>query len=113
MKELIVLLNGHEAGSLKSERGKSTFTYADSWRTSDNAFPLSISMPLTAREHSSRTVEPFIWGLLPDNDDVLKSWGKKFQVSQRNAFDLLSHVGEDCAGAIQFVMPERTRLYSA
>ncbi len=107
MKELIVLLNGSEAGRLKLDRGKSTFVYAENWRASGDAFPMSMSMPLTAREHSHRNVEPFIWGLLPDNDDVLKSWGKKFQVSQRNAFDLLSHVGEDCAGAIQFVKPER------
>jgi serine/threonine-protein kinase HipA len=107
MKELIVLLNGREAGTLRNERGKSSFTYADSWRASDDAFPLSMSMPQSAKDHSHRTVEPFIWGLLPDNDDVLKSWGKKFQVSQRNAFDLLSYVGEDCAGAIQFVAAEK------
>jgi serine/threonine-protein kinase HipA len=107
MKELIVLLNGREAGILQYERGKSSFTYAESWRTWADRYPLSMSMPLSASDHSHRTVEPFIWGLLPDNDDVLKSWGKKFQVSQRNAFDLLSHVGEDCAGAIQFVRPEK------
>jgi serine/threonine-protein kinase HipA len=107
MKELIVLLRGREAGRLHSERGKTTFTYAESWRAGADAFPISMSMPLAAKDHSHRTVEPFIWGLLPDNDDVLKSWGKKFQVSQRNAFDLLSHVGEDCAGAIQFVRPEK------
>jgi serine/threonine-protein kinase HipA len=107
MKELIVLLNGQVAGTLKSERGKVSFTYANSWRASDDAFPLSLSMPLAANDHPHRTVEPFLWGLLPDNDDVLKNWGKKFQVSQRSAFDLLSHVGEDCAGAIQFVKPER------
>src|SRR5262249_48762208 len=31
----------------------------------------------------------------------------KFQVSARNVFALISHVGEDCAGAVQFVTPER------
>jgi serine/threonine-protein kinase HipA len=105
MKELLVLLNGREAGMLRREGGKSSFAYAESWRASGDAFPLSMSMPMTARDHSNRTVEPFIWGLLPDNEDVLTRWGKKFQVSPRNAFDLLSHVGEDCAGAIQFVLP--------
>jgi serine/threonine-protein kinase HipA len=107
MNELLVLLNGREAGTLRREGAKVTFTYAESWREAGDAFPLSMSMPMTSRGHSNRTVEPFIWGLLPDNDDVLKSWGKKFQVSQRNAFDLLSHVGEDCAGAIQFVRPDK------
>jgi serine/threonine-protein kinase HipA len=107
MKDLIVLLNGRQAGMLSSDKGKTTFSYSESWRTTGDAFPLSMSMPLTSIDHPHRTVEPFIWGLLPDNNDVLKSWGKKFQVSQRNAFDLLSHVGEDCAGAIQFVRQEK------
>lgn len=110
MKKLIVLLNGREAGQLRNEAGKTSFTYAESWRTSSDTFPLSTSMPLTAREHSHRTVEPYIWGLLPDNDQVLKSWAQRFQVSPRNAFSLLSYVGEDCAGAVQFVRPENLEI---
>jgi serine/threonine-protein kinase HipA len=106
MKELIVLLNEREAGRLRSEGGKTSFTYAESWRISNDTFPLSLSMPLTAKEHSYHSAEPYIWGLLPDNDQVLKSWAQRFQVSPRNAFELLSHVGEDCAGAVQFVRPE-------
>jgi len=31
----------------------------------------------------------------------------KFHVSARNAFGLIACVGEDCAGAVQFVRPER------
>jgi hypothetical protein len=34
-------------------------------------------------------------------------WGRRFQVSARNAFALMVHVGEDCAGAVQFVRLER------
>jgi serine/threonine-protein kinase HipA len=45
--------------------------------------------------------------LLPDNEKVLDQWGKKFQVSSRNAFGLITGVGEDCAGAVQFVRPDR------
>ena len=59
------------------------------------------------REHGPSVVQAFLWGLLPDNELVLGRWATKFQVSARNAFALISHVGEDCAGAIQFVMPER------
>jgi len=44
---------------------------------------------------------------LPDNEMVLERWARKFQVSARNVFGLISHVGEDCAGAIQFVRPDR------
>ena len=52
----------------------------------------------------------FCRGLLPDNPAVVEAWGKRFQVSPRNPFDIIKHVGEDCAGALQFVRPERLDL---
>lgn len=106
MNELIVLLDGGEAGTVTSDKGRLTFSYTDSWRNAPNAFPLSLSMPLAAKVHTNAAMEPFVWGLLPDNEQVLRSWGQKFQVSPRNAFALISHVGEDCAGAVQFVRHE-------
>jgi serine/threonine-protein kinase HipA len=41
---------------------------------------------------------------------VVKAWGKRFQISPGNPFDVLKHMGEDCAGALQFVRPERLEL---
>ena len=64
-------------------------------------------MPLSAAEYGPDVVEAFLWGLLPDNEQVLERWAQKFHVSARNVFALISHVGEDCAGAAQFVPPER------
>jgi serine/threonine-protein kinase HipA len=64
-------------------------------------------MPLPSAEHGHAKVEAFLWGLLPDNDRVLENWAKRFQVSSRKAFRLIGNVGEDCAGAVQFVRPER------
>jgi serine/threonine-protein kinase HipA len=64
-------------------------------------------MPLANAEHGHRKIEPFLWGLLPDNEIVLAQWARRFQVSPRNVFGLISGVGEDCAGAVQFVRPER------
>ena len=84
-----------------------TFVYDDEWRQASDAYPLSLSMPLAARQHGRAVIEAFLWGLLPDNERVLDRWAAKFQVSARNVFALISHVGEDCAGAVQFVTPER------
>jgi len=64
-------------------------------------------MPLTATKHGDSVVRAFVWGLLPDNNEVLRRWGQDFHVSPRNPFRLLAHVGEDCAGAVQFVRPDR------
>ena len=106
--ELVALLDGKEVGRVhRDARGRLTFVYDDEWRKSADAYPLSLSMPLGAKEHGRSVVEAFLWGLLPDNDRVLDRWAAKFQVSARNVFALIAHVGEDCAGAVQFVTPER------
>jgi serine/threonine-protein kinase HipA len=108
MTELVVLLGGKEIGRVHNDaRGRLTFVYDDAWRQAADAYPLSLSMPLAAKEHGRAVIEAFLWGLLPDNDRVLARWAAKFQVSARNVFALISHVGEDCAGAVQFVTPER------
>jgi serine/threonine-protein kinase HipA len=106
--ELIVLLSDREVGSVRQDqRGRLKFTYKDEWREARGAYPLSLSMPLAASEHPHDVIEAFIWGLLPENELVLERWAKKFQVSARSAFALISQVGEDCAGAVQFVRPDR------
>lgn len=107
-KELIALLSEREIGRVvQDQRGKLKFTYDEAWREARGAYPLSLSMPLAASEHGHDVIDAFIWGLLPDNEFVLGKWAQKFQVSARNAFALISHVGEDCAGAVQFVRPDR------
>jgi serine/threonine-protein kinase HipA len=107
MSELAVLLNGLEVGQVRQEKGRLSFSYHSDWRNMKGAIPLSLSMPLAAADHPHSAIEPFIWGLLPDNEHVLSRWAKNFQVSARNPFALISHVGEDCAGAVQFVRHER------
>lgn len=106
--ELVALLDGKEVGRVHNDvRGRLTFVYRDDWRKAAAAYPLSLSMPLAAKEHGRSVIEAYLWGLLPDNERVLARWAAKFQVSARNVFALISHVGEDCAGAVQFATPDR------
>jgi len=90
-------------------RGRLTFVYDDEWRKSLDAYSLSLSMPLAAKEHGPSVIQAFLWGLLPDNELVLSRLRTKFQVSARNVFALISYVGEDCAGAVQFITTERLK----
>src|SRR5258708_14510790 len=69
-------------------------------------------MPLVKKEHEHATVNAFLWGLLPDNELILERWGRRFQVASGNAYSLLAHVGEDCAGAVRFVAPDRLHALS-
>jgi serine/threonine-protein kinase HipA len=108
IRQLVALLDGHEIGRLQQDnRSRLSFTYDETWRQSKDSFPVSLSMPLVAREHGHRPVEAFLWGLLPDNATIQQRWGQRFQVSPRNPFALMANVGEDCAGAVQFVRPDR------
>lgn len=107
-KVLVVLLAGERIGEVVQRRtGRFRFTYDDEYRERPSSTPLSLSMPLTAAEHDHRVVDAFLWGVLPDSLEVLRRWGRDYRVSDRNPFALLEHVGEDCAGAVQFVRPER------
>ncbi|MBI5534605.1 MAG: type II toxin-antitoxin system HipA family toxin [Deltaproteobacteria bacterium] len=107
-KELITLLGNNEVGVVRRDsRGRLAFEYADNWQRSGNAYPLSISMPLAATQHPHAKIEPFLWNLLPDNKVILDRWGSRFHVSPGNAFALMGAVGEDCAGAVRFVHPDR------
>ncbi|MFC0527933.1 type II toxin-antitoxin system HipA family toxin [Phytohabitans kaempferiae] len=104
---LVVLMNGHVAGAVRQDRnGELTFVYDDEWRVSAASTPLSVSMPLTQQAHDD-SIRPFLLGLLPDNEKVLERWARRHHASARNPFALLQHVGEDCAGAVQFVAHER------
>lgn len=108
IRELIAILDRREMGRFfRDMKGRVSFVYDEKWRNAADAYPLSLSMPLTLGEHGNSKTDRFLWGLLPDNEKVLDQWGKKFQVSPRNAFGLIAGVGEDCAGAVQFVRPDR------
>jgi serine/threonine-protein kinase HipA len=103
---LYVYMDGVALGLLTRHENRIVLTYDDGYRSDPDATPVSTGMPLTAQEHSGRPVANFLDGLLPDNSAVRERWARRF--SCRNVpFDLLAHVGEDCAGALQFVRPER------
>jgi serine/threonine-protein kinase HipA len=105
---LAVLLEGSLAGTLTRLRdGRLRLDYDDTFRGRAEATSLSLSMPKQVRSHGDRTVTPWLRGLLPDNDAVLVRWARQFHVSASSPFSLLaSPVGEDCAGAVQFVAPD-------
>ena len=106
-ERLIALLDGREIGTVDYNKSRLSLTYGKAWREAPDAYPLSLSLPLGSATHGHARVDAFLWGLLPDNDRVLQSWAKRFKVSPRNAFRLIANVGEDCAGAVQFIRPER------
>lgn len=102
---LNVHLDGVFAGQLaQTPGGAVSFTYESAYPARQSPTPLSLSMPLSGSRHSNRVVSAWLDGLLPDNLAVREEWGRRFEVSPRNPFALLRHVGRDAAGAVQ-VLP--------
>jgi serine/threonine-protein kinase HipA len=103
-----VLVDGRLVASVGQDaRGQYLLRYEEAWRASADAFPLSLSLPLTKAEHGDAPVRAYLWNLLPDNDAVLRTWARRSRVSATNPLALLTHVGEECPGAVQIVPPER------
>ena len=113
MKEMLHILYGNTlVGIIAYDRKQDaiSLTYEESWQFGAASFPMSLSLPLARKMHPDEHIRPFLQGLLPDNPAVIVAWGKRFQVSPRNPFGIIKHVGEDCAGALQFVRPDRLDL---
>lgn len=106
--ELAILVEGVIMGRVfeQTDRGGTlSFQYDPGWIELEDAFPLSVSMPLTDAPYRQRFIKTFLWNLLPENPAVLEAWEKKYHVSRNNPFGLLKHVGEDVPGALQLVQP--------
>ncbi len=105
---LDVWLEGAHAGTLSRARsGDVTFAYTRAYQDRRSAPPLSLSMPRHVTGHDAAVVMPWIDNLLPDNDDVRARWAATFGERRPTAFNLLRHMGADCAGAVQ-ILPEGT-----
>lgn len=108
-RTLLVRMNDVAVGRLERDpHGRAVLHYDGAWRTSRRAVPLSVSLPLSGAQHR-KSVDAYLWGLLPDNATILEQWGSRFQTSAGNAIGLLAHVGADCPGAVQFLTPEAAR----
>ena len=108
-RHLIVVLEGRVAGALtQTDGGWLTYRYDDRYlNVRPDPTPLSLSMPLTSEMYRDRVVRSFLDNLLPDNEDIRRAWARQYHVSEGNPFALLEHIGEECAGAVQFVTEDR------
>lgn len=105
---LEVRIDEQHAGLLEATSRDLTFRYEGAYLEQREATPLSVSMPLADVTYRSPIVMPWLWGLLPENADVLTRWARQFQTSASSPFSLLATpVGEDCPGGVQFIRPER------
>lgn len=77
------------------------FTYAESWLTRENAFPISLSLPLQEEAFTARRMRPYFEGLLPEGRPR-GSVAKQLHVSSKSYLRILAGIGWECIGAVSF-----------
>src|SRR4051812_6993896 len=101
---LRVLLNNRLVGYLLKEPGGAIeFRYDPSWLRREQAFPVSLSMPLREDAYRGATVVAVFENLLPDSEGLRRRVAEKTGAVGSDAYSLLSQIGRDCVGALQFI----------
>ena len=97
-------LNGRLVGRLRrGSSGAIDFQYDQSWLDWASAIPVSLSMPLREDRYIGDPVLAVFENLLPDNADIRRRLAERSQAEGSDAYSLLSAVGRDCIGALQFL----------
>ncbi len=103
---LNVFLNAKLVGQLKREpSGAVDFKYSPDWLNWEHALPVSLSMPLREDRYIGAPVVAVFENLLPDSRDIREKMASRVHADGIDAYNLLSAVGRDCVGAMQF-LPE-------
>lgn len=101
---LRVLLNNRPVGRLEKESsGAIHFRYEESWLAKGDAIPVSLSLPLREDAYCGERVTSVFENLLPDSDVLRRRIAEKVGARGTDAYSLLSEIGRDCVGALQFI----------
>ncbi len=104
---LNVFLNSRVVGQLRREpSGAISFQYDSSWLDWEFVMPVSLSLPLRKQAYSGAPVVAVFDNLLPDNHDLRRKIAARARAEGRDAYSLLSAIGRDCVGALQFLPPD-------
>ncbi len=110
---LRVYLNNRRVGTLSRETsGAIGFSYHDAWLAWKHAIPVSLSMPLRETPYRGQPVVAVFENLLPDSDALRRRVAEKVGARGIDAYSLLSVIGRDCVGALQFIAGDAEEIDS-
>lgn len=99
MKQAKVFLKDMFAGTLTEDDMGYEFSYEPEYLKSENALPVSLTLPLTEKPYRDKILFPFFDGLIPEGwllDIAEQNW----KISARDRFSLLLACCKDCIGNI-------------
>ena len=87
------------AGTLTEDDMGYEFSYEPEYLKSEDALPVSLTLPLTEKPYRDKVLFPFFDGLIPEGwllDIAEQNW----KISARDRFSLLLACCKDCIGNI-------------
>lgn len=110
---LRILLNNRQVGHLrKAPSGAIEFQYDPVWLNRKQALSISLSLPLREDAYRGAEVTAVFENLLPDSDAIRKRVAEKVGAEGIDAYSLLTAIGRDCVGALQFIDDENDHHYA-
>jgi serine/threonine-protein kinase HipA len=101
---LSVFQNGRIVGRLNRETsGAIDFRYDAEWLGRERPFPISLSLPLREDRYIGAPVLAVFDNLLPDGEPIRKHIAERVGAQGADTFSLLTALGHDCVGALQFL----------
>jgi len=105
MRTADIYCNGNLAGTLVENDFEYSFQYIPEYIKSENAHPVSLSLPVRSEPYRDKRLFPFFDGLIPEGwllDIAEQTW----KLDPRDRMGLLLACCRDCIGAVSVVQGE-------
>jgi serine/threonine-protein kinase HipA len=99
MRKAKVLMHDKVAGRLIENDEGYTFSYDPDYMNSPNPEPVSLTLPITRKDHRSNVLFPFFDGLIPEGW-LLGIAEKNWKLKENDRMGLLLACCRDCIGAV-------------
>lgn len=105
--ELPIHFGNRQVATISADARATTLTYADTWLSAPDRFPVSLAMPLQREPFGSERVLPWLMNLLPEGEP-LRAMTRAVGVAPEDALGLIAETGNDLAGALS-IAPQQPR----
>lgn len=102
MRQGSVFVDDSFAGILTERASGFTFEYDKAYLESENALPVSLTLPLRQEKFESKTMFSFFDGLIPEGW-LLNIAERNWKISRRDRMGLLLTCCRDCIGNVSIV----------
>lgn len=102
MKTAKVYIYDMFAGILKEDENGFSFRYNQLYLSMPDVEPVSLTLPLSDKEYTSKVLFPFFDGLIPEGwllDIATQNW----KIQERDRMSLLLACCKDCIGAVSII----------